>query len=114
MKRGDKLYVVTRRDIAPGYQAVQSIHAAQQFAVEHPSLYESWRETSNYLGLLSVKDEIALKRLASQAAHKGLAVSLYCEPDVEWGFTAITIEAGNRSRKLCNRLPLALIEYTPL
>ena len=114
MKHGDKLYIVTRRDLAPGYQAVQSIHAAQQFAFDYPTINGRWKEHSNYLGLLSVKDELALKRLAMSATKRGLAVSLFCEPDLGWSVTAIAIEAGSISRKLCNRLPLALSEYTPL
>ena len=116
MKHDDKLYIVTRRDMAPGYQAVQSIHAAQQFAIDFPIANARWHEKSNYLGLLSVKDEVALKRLATKATRVGLAVSLFCEPDVDWQVTAIAIEAGSISRKLCKRLklPLALREYTPL
>jgi len=111
MKRGDKLYVITRRDIAPGYQAVQSIHAAQQFAVEHPTLNAKWREESNYLGLLSVKDEAALKKLAGRASKAGIAVSVFCEPDVNWAITAIVLEACLTSKRLCKTLPLALKEY---
>ena len=114
MKRGEKLYVVTRRDLSPGYQAVQSIHAAQQFAIEFPTLNREWQEQSNYLGFLSVKDEGALKNLAAKAMRLGLAVSVFCEPDTFWHATAIAIEAGTKSRRLCNRLPLALSEYTPL
>jgi hypothetical protein len=111
MERGDKLYVVTRRDLAPGYQEVQSIHAAQQFALDFPTINGRWKEHSNYLGLLSVEDEAALKKLATKATRKGLAVSLFCEPDIDWEVTAIVIEAGSISRKLCKKLPLALSEY---
>ena len=114
MKRGEKLYVVTRRDLSPGYQAVQGIHAAQQFALEFPTLAEEWREQSNYLGFLSVKHEGALKLLAWKAMRKGLAVAVFCEPDRHWEVTAIAIQAGSVSKKLCEKLPLALSEYTPL
>jgi len=108
VKRGDKLYVVTRRDMSPGYQAVQSIHAAQLFAVEFPTLNREWQEQSNYLGFLSVKNEGVLKNLAAKAMRQGLAVAVFCEPDVHWKVTAIAIEAGSKSRKLCKKLPLAL------
>lgn len=108
MKRGTKLYIVTRRDLAPGYQAVQSIHAAQQFAMEHFEINQEWQEKSNYLGLLSVKDEAALKHLAARAVKIGLAVSVFCEPDINWGITAIAIAPGSKSRLLCKKLPLAL------
>jgi len=114
MKRGDKLYIVTRRDLAPGYQAVQSIHAAQQFAREFPTLNSAWQERSNFLGFLSVKDEHELRKLAVKAERKGLAVSVWHEPDLDWKLTAIAIEAGNKSRKFCKKFPLALSEFTPL
>jgi len=111
MKRGDKLYVITRRDLTPGYQAVQSIHAAQQFALEHPSINREWHEQSNYLSLLSVEDEHALKELGVEAVHRGLAISGFWEPDIVWGLTAIVIEPGKKSERLLKRLPLALSEY---
>lgn len=108
MKHGDKLYIVTRQDLQPGYQAVQSIHAAQQFAIEHPSLNKKWQEVSNYLGLLSVKNESRLRDLAQMAVHKGLSVSVFWEPDVD-EITAIAIEPGVKSKRLCKDLPLALL-----
>jgi peptidyl-tRNA hydrolase len=108
MKRGDKLYIVTRRDLSPGYQAVQSIHAAQQFALQFPTLNSEWQERSNFLGLLSVKDEVELRQLARKAEQQSLAVAVFCEPDIDWEITAIAIEAGSKSRRLCKTLPLAL------
>lgn len=109
MKHGDKLYIVTRRDMMPGYQAVQSIHAAQQFALEHSQINKEWQETSNFLALLSVKDEKELRDLAFNASvMKGIAVSVFCEPDVDWEITAIAIAPGTKSRLLCKNLPLAL------
>ena len=53
----DKLYIITRQDMSPGYQGVQSIHAAFQFAAEHPEKWKSWFEKSNYLAFLAAKDE---------------------------------------------------------
>jgi len=53
----DKLYIVTRSDMSPGYQGVQSIHAAIQFGVEHPEIHKLWFESSNYLAWLAAKDE---------------------------------------------------------
>lgn len=110
MKHKDKLYIVTRRDIAPGYQAVQSIHAAQQFAIEHSQINKEWQEKSNYLGLLSVHDEKELRHLASRAVQKGISVSVFYEPDVDWEMTAIAIAPGPKARLLCKNLPLALRE----
>lgn len=111
MKCGDKLFVVTRRDLAPGYQAVQSIHAAQQFAIEHPTVNRAWQERSNYLALLSVENVTKLKELAQVAVYKGLAVSVFCEPDLLYKVTAIVIEPGQKSARLLKKLPLALSEF---
>jgi len=111
IKNGDKLYIVTRRDIPAGYQAVQSIHAAQEFAVKFPTINKEWQQNSNYLGLLSVRNEVELKRLASKAVKKGLAVSLFCEPDVNWRVTAIAIAPSKKARTLCKGLPLGLREF---
>lgn len=111
MKRGDKLFVVTRRDLSPGYQAVQSIHAAQQFAMNFPLTYQEWLDRSGYIALLSVEDERELKELAMEAAGKKLAVCGFFEPDIVWGMTAIVIEPGQKSARLLQKLPLALSEF---
>jgi hypothetical protein len=108
IERGDKLYVVTREDLSPGYQAVQSIHAAQEFAYQFPTLFKEWHERSNFLGLLSVKNEKELRSLAIRAANRRLAVAMFYEPDIDWKLTAIAIEAGSKSATLCKRIRLAL------
>jgi len=56
----DKLYIITRKDMSPGYQGVQSIHAAIQFTFEHPEKCKTWFEFSNYLAFLAVQDEAHL------------------------------------------------------
>ena len=102
--------MITRQDLDNGYQAVQSIHAAIQFKFEHPEISRDWFENSNYLGLLSVANEQELVSLIEQAIQKGLKVSVFREPDINDQITAIAIEPGNKSKKLCNRLKLALHE----
>jgi len=109
---GDKLYLVTRRDIAPGYQAVQSCHAMRQFTAEHPDRDGEWFTNSNYLALLSAADEVELMRLISQAKDAGLRWSAFREPDVGGQITAIAIEPHRKTATLCKDLPLALNEFT--
>lgn len=92
----------------PGYQAVQSMHALRQFTAEHPEIDRIWFEQSNYLGLLSVKDEEELTRLIKQAAEHGIHHSIFREPDIDNQITAIALSPGPKSKKLCSRLPLAL------
>lgn len=100
--------MITREDISAGYQGVQSIHAAIQFAMEHPGINKEWFEKSNYLGFLSVSNEQELLCLAERAATLGIEHSIFREPDVDNQVTAIAIAPGNRSKKLCSDLKLAL------
>jgi peptidyl-tRNA hydrolase len=108
IQMGDKLYLITRRDIAPGYQAVQSCHALRQFTAEHPEVDAEWFKSSNYLALLSVSDEVALMKLITKAADAGIKWSAFREPDVGGQITAIAIEPHPDAVKLCKDLPLAL------
>lgn len=102
----EKLYVVTRRDLPPGPQAVQSCHAAIQFAAEHAEIWARWYEQSNTLALLSVSDEKALLKLAQKAEMHGLKVSLFREPDLQDAVTAIALEP--QAGRLCKHMPLTL------
>lgn len=108
IKSGDKLFLVTRRDISPGYQAVQSCHAMRQFTADHPDVDGTWFTNSNYLALLSVADEAELMRLIVQSHDMGLRWSAFREPDVGGAITAIAIEPHPKAIELCKGLPLAL------
>jgi peptidyl-tRNA hydrolase len=100
--------VITRADLSPGYQAVQSMHALRQFTAEHPEIDKQWFEQSNYLGLLSVSNESELARLIDKAHKEGIRFSIFREPDIEDQITAIALEPGLKSKKLCSSLKLAL------
>lgn len=102
------MYVITRSDLEPGYQAVQSMHALRQFTAEHPEVDREWFESSNYLGLLSVANEDELVKLIEQAADLGIKYSIFREPDIGDQITAIALEPGPKSKKLCGKLKLAL------
>lgn len=110
IKRGDKLYLITREDIPPGYQAVQSCHAIRQFTAEHPEIDVEWFTASNYLALLSVANERELMRLLVIADDHGLRTSAFREPDIDGQITAIAIEPHSKTAKICGHLPLALSE----
>jgi len=112
IKMGDKLYVVTRKDIAPGYQGVQSQHAAIQFAFDHPERASEWFKNSNYLAWLSVENEVELMRLITSAQDAGLRWSAFREPDVGGAITAIAIEPHPKTAELCKGLPLSLRELS--
>lgn len=102
------MYIITRADLAPGYQAVQSAHATVQFGFEHTQIYKVWYENSNYLGLLSVANEEALRDLIDQAKNHDIKVSVFREPDIDDQITAIALEPGSKTKRLCSKLPLAL------
>ena len=108
--QNDKLYVITRRDLNKGYQAVQSVHAAIQFVFEHQDLCKNWFNISNYLGLLSVDNEAELVSLTEKAAQLDIKFSIFREPDIDNQITAVALEPGSLSKKLCSNLPLALKE----
>ena len=108
IKMGDKLYLVTRQDIAPGYQAVQSCHVMRQFTADHPDRDGEWFTSSNYLALLSVADEAELMRLIVAAKDHGIRWSAFREPDVGGQITAIALEPHAKTAELCKGLPLAL------
>lgn len=94
--------------MAPGYQGVQSIHAAMQFAMEHPIINQEWFERSNYLGFLSVTDEQELRKLVEKASSLDIEYSVFREPDIDNQVTAIALAPGSKTRKLCSKLQLAL------
>ena len=112
IKMGDKLYLVTRRDIAPGYQAVQSCHGMRQFTADHPEIDKEWFTTSNFLALLSVENEVELMRLIVHAQDAGIRWSAFREPDIDGQITSIAMEPGEATRDLCKNLPRALKELT--
>src|SRR5690348_12155698 len=110
MNHDDKLYIITRRDLSPGYQAAQSCHALRAFAADWPEIDRQWYEISNYLVLLSVEDETTLRELFTRAKEIGIKCSWFKEPDLDNQITAITLEPGDKSSKFCARLPLTLSE----
>lgn len=104
----DKLYIVVRGDLPAGSQAVQGIHAAKQFSVDYPEIDEDWFVKSNYIAFLSVPDKNKLENLRHKAWRWGISCSGFREPDLNNELTAIALEPGLQSQKLCSKLKLAL------
>lgn len=103
--------MITRQDLAPGYQGVQAQHGLTEFIFQHPDIAQAWYKQSNYLGFLSVTNEAELKLLIEKAAEQGIIFSVFKEPDIDNEITAIALEPGTKSKKLCSRLQLGLKEY---
>jgi hypothetical protein len=94
--------------MSAGYQGVQSIHAGIQFVFEHPEFAKAWYTQSNYLGFLSVQNEFELNKLIEKAIENNIKFSIFREPDIGNQITAIALEPGKLSKKLCSNLKLAL------
>ena len=99
------------RDIHPGSQMAQSAHAMSKFAVEHPTKFKDWYENSQYVACLSIEDEESLLALAEKLRDRGIAVSVFLEPDYNHKATSIAIEACDQARRLTSNLRLAQKEY---
>lgn len=106
-----KLFIVTRRDIAPGYQAAQSVHAAFEFAKVFPEVTKEWMTISNYICVLSVASETELKRVYKQAYFQMLDCIYFLEPDLNDQMTAIAIGPSPEAERLVSEYDLALKEY---
>jgi len=99
---------VTREDLAPGYQIAQSCHALRQFSEEHPEVDKEWFNKSNYIACLSAKDEGSLIKLIGRCEERGIRFSIFFEPDLDYQITAVALEPGISSKKLCSNFKLAL------
>jgi peptidyl-tRNA hydrolase len=106
--------VVSRRDLRPGQQAVQAMHAAIDFCFHHPKVAHEWQTQSNYLAVLSVSDEDSLAMLIPKLEKRGILYTVFREPDLDNAITAVAIEPHQDLRKITSGFPLLLKEYGPL
>lgn len=84
------------------------MHAAIQFIFDNFDSSKEWFEKSNYLGFLSVSNEHELCSLIQKAIEKDIKFSIFREPDIDNQITAIALAPGEKTKKLCSRLNLAL------
>lgn len=98
--------VITRQDMTPGYQLVQSTHSVAGFAATHSDTFAKWGSESNSIICLSAKSEEHLLKLYEKYSKITPTVKFY-EPDVdEW--TSICLYATPKIRKSLSHLPLSL------
>jgi hypothetical protein len=100
--------VIVRADLSPGYQLVQSNHALVDFLIRFPHEASEWHKSSNYIAALQTRDENHLMRVAADLMKKRVKHVVVREPDIGDQITAIAVEPGEITRKVCSRLPLAL------
>ena len=109
----EKLYVISRKDLSPGAQAAQGMHALCEFAQEWPQEYHTWRKF-NTLIFLAAENENALQKFAEKAIKKGLSISYFREPDFDNALTAIIIQPSALTEYICRDLHLALCITNPI
>jgi hypothetical protein len=98
--------VITRQDINPGYQCVQSTHSVADFAHFYPTAFSTWKTESNSIICLSAKDEKHLLKLYEKFSSLTPSVKFF-EPDIdEW--TSVCLYATPDIRKSLSHLPLTL------
>ena len=102
----EKLRVITRRDLPIPYQAVQAAHACIDFQHDYPVESTQWHKSSNYLAILTVKDEQALIDLIVKASLRGIKYTVFREPDIDNQITAVALEACPDSKRLTSSCPL--------
>ena len=101
-----KLIVITREDISDGYKAVQSRHSNSDFAYEFPDTFRKWKEESNSIICLSVKNELELKKLHHKFQNITDCV-LFFEPDIN-ETTSLCLYGTPDVRRILQKLPLLL------
>lgn len=100
------MVVITRSDISPGYQVVQSTHSVADFADQHPEAFHTWKNDSNSIICLSVASEEKLLKLYEKFKVLTPASAFY-EPDVdEW--TSVCLLGTPPIRKKLSHLSLTL------
>jgi len=100
------LVVITRSDISPGYQVVQSTHSIADFAYQHPEAFQSWKNDSNSIICLSVASEEKLLKLYNKY-REVTPSTLFYEPDVD-AYTSICLYGNPEIRKKLSHLSLSL------
>lgn len=105
----DKLYIITRRDLKPGQQACQGMHAMRLFAERYPDREMTWYIKSNHLCFVSVAFEANLIHYNWRAHQLGIPSVIFTEPDL--GDQATAVAMAPEGSSLLSGLPLALREY---
>lgn len=104
---GDKLYVIVRKDLKPGEQMAQSLHAVLHFMADNLALTKEWMNKSDFICALNIENEMELNKLLYKAKENGIISTAFFEPDLDNSLTAICLEPGKRSKSLCKGLKLA-------
>lgn len=92
---------MVRADLPQADQAVQSLHAAVEFSVQHPEIIKDWHATSQTVVLLTARSEGWLRIIGERLERSGDPVAWFREPDLGDSLTAIaTVGSGRKLAKL--------------
>jgi len=103
-----KMVIVTREDISPGYQLVQTAHGIANFAAEHPEAFLEWQRGTNTLVCVSTPDEASLEKLFNKLQPYGVPMTAFREPDIDNQMTSFCILGTELIRSKIRFLPPTL------
>jgi hypothetical protein len=102
-----KLRVVVDGTLQPGEQLAQALHAAIEFANDHPSVQARWHALSNSVVVMSATTE-QLHQLLDRCQDRELQHSVFVEPDMDDRLTAVCVEPTREGKRVTSNYPLAL------
>ena len=102
---------MTRKDIFPGYQLVQTAHAAAEYILRFRDESEVWARDSNSIITLAAQDLQGLEKLRDKLKDWGVKIAEFYEPDIDNQLTAIALLGDEQTRRKLSYLPLALKEF---
>lgn len=103
--------VITRRDLPPVVQSVQSGHAAIKYTFELPNHAKHWHENSQYLIYLSVENEQELEDITEKLYQENILFAEFYEPDLDHELTSIAFMSNRKTKKVTSGMPLMFKEY---
>lgn len=99
----EKLYVIVRQDLSPGYQIPQAIHAKDEFTHKYPEVEQEWFTSSNTIVVLGVADEDELFQVVGRVQREKLKFALFFEPDIQ-EYTSVAVEPGQKTSEILQNL----------
>ena len=98
------MFVLVRQDLDHGPQLAQAIHGCDEFKEVHPEVAREWRQRSNTVVALHVRDVGHLREIQEKARLRNIPAAVFCEPDLDNEPTCLVL--GPTGRRLTSNLPL--------
>ena len=94
-----KLYVLVRKDLSPGQQAVQSGHAVAEYLQQHETPWDN-----GILVYLGVKNLLQLEKWENFLKSEEVAYSKFYEPDIDQETSLSFVYDSERRDSITNKL----------